>query len=1001
MDWTSVFKTTPRLSASKCLQLHCVFALAAFLLVPTSQAGDAMSVPSPLPLTDHDKPLSQYALRSWDTRDGLPHNSVNNIAQDRDGYLWLATWEGPVRFNGREFSVFDDLNVLQMPESGVLGVVADPASRSVWFSGPRGGMTHFDGSQWQGMDNAPGFVFQLARDHQNNIWAAASSGGVARYTGQQRTRVYTTDDGLPEGFVYRLYMAPAQGERPERLWVGTSGGLAFYDAASDSFVHDTSFPNEQVRGLLLHSSGMMLVSSENGLYFQNNPGEPFTPWPDIGGGALRGPVTALAEGPYGGIWFGTFTRGLGRITADGLSWIDTNSGLPNPQVLSIFKDRENNMWVSTHSGLVQLRDALFTSYTETHGVQGNFVRAIAVDTQQRIWLGSNQGLSVKENSAFSPAVADPEFNPISILALAAATDGGMYVGGYNKGLFKVVDGEVVAQLGRDHGLTRNEVRGIYVLTPQRLILGIPSGFAVVDDTPDGFELVGEYNDPAGHLPATVTDVVLVSDTEAFFTSTMGITQVSMVGEPDAWLFEHIDLAAFTPARNAFSATLHEQQVWFATDRGLVMYDLNDQRWHWIGREQGLPFDKYFNIVFDEQDNLWLGSNRGVTVVGGDSMAVLLAGVQSQVQTFHFREAEGLVSSQVNTGGPSSLRDSYGRLWFATALGASKVDGFEFSQSDVVPPTSVIERALADGKPLHTGVSLPADTQRLEFYFAGLGYRMTDHIQYQVKLRGFDSDWVSQDQQVSTQYTALPPGEFEFLVRSRYPGGVWSEPANLQFQRQPQVWQTLWFWVLVVSAVVGLVYAVFYWRTYQLEQTERELKRLVAEKTRALELLANEDPLTKLANRRAFDQRVQQEVARAKREMTPLCIAIIDLDHFKAINDNFTHSIGDSVLVQVGEVLTANLRNVDFIARWGGEEFAVLFPNATPQEAKVVCERLRKALAATRFKQLPEGWKVTMSIGLTELVQGYNYDKALVDADNALYRAKESGRNQLQIAKQLT
>ncbi|MCC5879575.1 MAG: diguanylate cyclase [Idiomarina sp.] len=935
--------------------------------------------------------MSQYTLSRWTTRDGLPHNSINGIAQDLDGYIWLATWEGPVRFNGREFKVFDDLDELEMPESGTLGIVAAAEHNSVWLSGPRGGFTRFDGQAWQGLERFPGFVFQLARDSNGDIWAAASGAGVARYQDQTFSRTYTEESGLPESFVLRVYVAPAQGDRAETVWAGTSAGLAYFNPELDRFVAIESVPAEQVLAILLHSSGMLLVGTESGLYYQAHAGADFAPWP----GGYDGQITALAEGPYGGVWFGTLTAGLGRLTQDGTSWLTTDTGLPNPHVLTIFKDHEHNMWVSTHGGLVQLRDALFTSYTRTHGLQGNFARAVMSDAQH-IWVGTSEGLSKQVGSGFEPGIRGTDPGPLSVLALERAEDGALYVGTYDRGLLKVDDGNIVARLDRTRDLSRIEVRTIHRLSGSpHILVGSPTGLFLVKDQGDELTEVARLDEENGLFRTTVTAIAQVTEDTLYLASTMGISRLTMRGPPEQWRIEHIDLEAFTASRNIFDAHYDGQYVWFAADRGILVVEEASQTWHWISRQHGLPFNKYFTVVFDGEGHLWLGSNRGVTRVSRTSLNAVLANPDdARLETLHFLETEGLISSQINTGGPSSWLDDNGKLWFATALGASSIQPGEVSQSPVQPPNPIIEYVLIDNQPAQQGQHIEAGTARVEIGYAGLGYRMTEHIHYQVRLRGFDTHWVDQGRQVTTQYTSLPPGDYIFEVRSRYPGGEWSSAATFTFYKTAHFYQTLVFWLGVLVLLLLSIIAYVRVRIYRVRRSQYRLQQLVDAKTNELAKLANEDPLTGLANRRAFDERLKKEVQVAERQAHPLSIAIIDLDNFKRINDKFLHAAGDSVLCQVADILKEHVREVDFVARWGGEEFAVVFPGAGQDEAKRICERLRHVLKQSTFAALEDDWQVTMSVGLVTLSDEYDASTALVAADGLLYQAKSKGRDRI-------
>ncbi|RUO35999.1 hypothetical protein CWE13_10680 [Aliidiomarina shirensis] len=954
----------------------------------------------------NSKPLSQYALSHWNTRDGLPHNSINGITQTNDGYLWLGTWEGPVRFNGRDFTVFDNLDELKVPELGVVGIGLNPQTNEVYISGPRGGVSKYNGENWQALPPAPSFVFRVLIDHEQNVWAAASGAGFVRYDTEGNMHRYQQAEGLPSGFAYHIYEADPVANRERQIWVGTNTGLARYKPETDDFEAIPSVSGSQVRAVLQHSNGMLLAASDDGLFYQSEPETEFKPWPM----PIEGTITSLAEGPNQAVWFGTLTHGLGRISDSGISILSVEHGLPNPHVLDIFKDREDNMWVSTHGGLVQLRDALFTSFTRTQGLVGNYVRAVMADQQQRLWVGTNEGVSRFESMGLAPV--SEELKDISVLSFGEdAETNTYYVGSYTLGLIQVIDDEITAKFGRANGMPLAEVRAIKTLPDSELIaLGTPIGLVIVHAAPGELTYVKTFTVDDGLIDPTVTGLALDANGDLWAASTAGISKVHTNGVYDSvedWRIEAIDLDNITLARNTFAAVAFKEQMWFATDRGILVYSPADcgtsssssesmehngasspSCWHWLSRRNGMPLDKYFSLAFDIEENLWLGSSRGITRVNRESVANWLANPNATVTTTQYVESDGMASSQINTGGPSSVVDGDGHIWFGSAEGVAVVAPEDFGNHGLNPPPLVIESVRSNAGSFEPGATLAADDDRIEFQYIGLGYRMAAHIQYQVKLQGFDDEWIPRGSLRVAEYTSLPPGEFTFSVRSRYPGGTWSDSVDISFSKAPHYYQTWWFWLFVGAAMAALVW----YRVRSLQKNQERLERLVDEKTAALEALANEDALTGLPNRRAFDQRLQLEAKRSLRNGAKLSLAVLDLDHFKQINDKHLHEAGDRVLQKIAQVLVNAVREVDYVARWGGEEFAIVFPGANCAESKAICERIRQAIDRTDFADISEGIHVTASIGIAEIDDAFDYQNLMVRADKALYEAKDAGRN---------
>ncbi|MGM0633177.1 MAG: diguanylate cyclase [Pseudomonadota bacterium] len=200
-----------------------------------------------------------------------------------------------------------------------------------------------------------------------------------------------------------------------------------------------------------------------------------------------------------------------------------------------------------------------------------------------------------------------------------------------------------------------------------------------------------------------------------------------------------------------------------------------------------------------------------------------------------------------------------------------------------------------------------------------------------------------------------------------------------------------------ESVIVFAYAVVLVMVTYIGSYIADIRNRLREQNRQLEVLATRDPLTQLPNRRALLGQMSREIRRSERrspDSTELCISMIDIDHFKDINDEYGHDVGDAVLTQFSEILGESIREGDFVGRFGGEEFVLLLPETTLDAARVATDRVRAAVAAARFAGLPEGVGVTISQGVALHVRGDTLDATIKRADQALYRAKSSGRDRI-------
>jgi diguanylate cyclase (GGDEF)-like protein len=274
------------------------------------------------------------------------------------------------------------------------------------------------------------------------------------------------------------------------------------------------------------------------------------------------------------------------------------------------------------------------------------------------------------------------------------------------------------------------------------------------------------------------------------------------------------------------------------------------------------------------------------------------------------------------------------------------------------------------------------------------------VRYAYRLDGYDERWRDGGSSTTLTYTNLPAGQYRLNVRcSNADGRPGSQVARLAFTVAPPWWQRWWVRSLGVLALAALAYGAVSLRLRRVKGQRDLLQREVEARTRELAHLATIDPLTELYNRRHFIDVGERELRRAHRYGRPLTLLMLDLDHFKRINDTFGHAAGDRVLRRAAAAWSRTLREADLIGRVGGEEFAVILPEIGCDEAAAVAERLQSALVGLELGSEAGDIVVSASIGVAALAPEEDLDGLLSRADAALYEAKNAGRNSIRIAAQ--
>lgn len=956
--------------------------------------------------------LNNYFKEIWTTRNGLPHNTVNAIQQSKDGYLWIGTWEGAARFNGRSFTVFGRGQPTGMPDVGVRTMSVDQ-HHNLLLAGARGGLSKRLPTGWQSWPPLNVLINAVSEDSQGNLWLASEGQGLYRQSPDGTRTQITTANGLPSNVISSA-LATSDGV----IWIGTGRGLARLDTntANAAVTVIDTLPAVPVLTLTQYQE-KLLIGTERGLY-------------QLSDGQITRYSASLQDFPVSALlafddqlWIGTTDRGLFRLSELGLESLDMAAGLPNNRILSLFRDREGSIWVGTNGGLFRLRDAPFVTLTSEQGLAGNYIRSVLSHSDGTMWIGSSQGVSRITPQGIVPVDISAYSDGQSVLSLVEAPDGSVWIGTYSDGVLQWKNNEIVRHYNRDSGLLANEVRAIAIAPDGDLWIGTAHGLNYVDE-----QNISSFTTQDGLPTPFVMGLYLHRDGRLFIGTGGGVA----IRQPDGHI-QALDISYLDDAEYAFgfAPDPSAERLWMSTDRGLVAYNLNNGNLAMLGREAGLPFDKVFQVVIDNDRNLWLSSNRGILYFKREHVEDFFAGRRSRVDFLLFGESDGMQSGQANGGSmQAGALAQDGSVWFATSKGASRVMPSELARFSATIPPVVVEGFKVNGSShaLKTHQQLPPEANRLEIQFAGLGFIMPERIQYRTRLLGFDNDWVNRGSNTIAEYTNLPPGDYQFEVQAAYPGGAWGEQNDvIQFTINPHIWQQTRFWFALLLSLIALIFLIHRLRLKTLRLRADELSNQVAEKTFELkqqadhlravdqersallqeikrqahefELQARSDKLTGLANRRAFDETLTRECARARRQKVPLCLALLDIDHFKQINDNYNHSIGDKVLQRLATEFAQYCREEDLLARWGGEEFALLLPNCDENAAKVICERIRIAVDQADFTSVAADIELSISVGITCYQETDSMEQFVTRADEALYAAKQNGRNQVRLANQ--
>lgn len=950
---------------------------------------------------DRSKDLDQFTVDVWGARQGLPISSITIMAQTTDGYLWLGTQVGLVRFDGIGTASFNRRNTPGLPTSNVWALLG-ATSGELWIGLENGGVSILRGGRFIPLDSdslEDATVSALYEDATGAVWIGTEDGRVFR-TVVGTVEPVSDQRGLGAGI--RAFAAAGDGA----VWAATEGtGLwrLSPDGVLGNVTSRNGLPSDSLLSLADGRNGSLWIgtTAAGAVRFRNNAFEVFT----TDHGLAHNTINGIVVDDDTTVWFAT-QRGLSRFrSSDDISTLAARRDLDTNIVKCLLEDQEGSLWIGTGGdGLGRLKDTPAATFTAGQGLDFEHVWTVLEDHRQDLWIGTAGGGLYRMRNERVGVVYTTE-NGLSsnmVYSLSETPDGDLWVG-TRSGLNRIRNGSVqIYQV--DDGLPDDFIRALFVDSGDRLWIGTRRGLAVFEN-----ERLTTYGLGDGLSNEVIRYVLEGSDGTIWIGTSGGGLNRLRDGR-----FQTVSTEDELPTGYVF--TIHEDAtgvIWIGTNEGLGR--IKDDRVDVLTKDNGLPDDFVYHLLEDDEGRLWASTNRGVVAMPIASLhqAIDSGGLIERIRTFG--TADGMLNVECNGGvQPAGWRDHDGRLWFPTVKGVVRVDP-SLIRPNAIPPNVVIERVVANTDTLDlvpgSPVQMAPGTTRFELHYAALSLLDPTKVKYRYRLVGFDEDWTEAGPRRTAYYTNVPPGRYHFEVAGCNNDGVWStRNAALEIEVLPTFLQTGWMLLIYIGAAVAILAVIVMLRWRQLRRREAWLRDLVDERTaqledanQMLEVLANQDPLTGIANRRHFMERFDCEWKRSTRSSSWISLIIADIDDFKAYNDTCGHQAGDTCLQRIAERFDATAqRAADVVARYGGEEFIVLLPETDPDGAAAVAEAMRSDVAAMEIRHDASrtGDHVTVSFGVAGVIPELDIpSESLIKlADEALYEAKEAGRNQTRTAR---
>ena len=751
--------------------------------------------------------ISQYAHTAWTARDGAFRGIIQSIAQTPDGYLWLGTDSGLLRFDGVRFAPWSPPGSQRILGSPVSSLLVSRDGR-LWIGTDKGMVSWKDGNLTSYPEMGGMLVGKILEDKSGTVWVAGQAGLTGWLCAIRNASVHC--DGR-DGSLGRVMMS--LGEYGGFVWAGGLDKVWRWQPGTPRFF--TLPPG----ALDLLSDGSRLVAATQKGLFQL-VGEKLEPYP-LAMAPKQFYATRMLRDRDGGIWIGTLDHGLLHVHQGRTDVFDQVDGLSGGLVYSLFEDREGDIWAATREGLDRFRNVTVPTASVKQGLSTG-IRSVLAESDESIWLGTASGLDRWRNGQVthygkqSGLVGDPTqslFRDDQGRTWASTSAGLNFFEGRFHSVTGVRAGSMWSIAGNAADLWVSSVdQGLLHLREGRLLEQIP------------WAHLGRHNDFATVLRHDPSSGGLW----------LGFLQGGIA------YFKDDQIRAYTEADGLVAGLISQLHVdregalWAAAAGGVSRVKAG--RIATLSAKNGLPCDSVHWAMEDADDFLWLYTACGLVRIARTEVDAWVANPQHTIRTLVLDASDGvrLLGMPVSGYSPSVTRASDGKLWFVSSGGVSILDPHHLEINQLQPPVH-IEQITADRKTqdASSNLRLPALTRDLEIDYTALSLVAPEKNRFRVKLEGYDPDWKDAGNDRKAFYTNLPPRNYRFRVMASNNSGVWNEAgAFFDFSIKPAYYQTSWFQALCAAAFLALLWGMYRYRLHQVaREFNMRMEERVGERTR--------------------------------------------------------------------------------------------------------------------------------------------------------------------------
>ncbi len=772
---------------------------------------------------DPSRHISQYGHTAWRIQDGFLSGAAVAVTQTTDGYLWIGTRVGLVRFDGVRFVPWTPPDGTHLPSSSVASLLG-ARDGSLWI-GTEGGLSHWDKQHLTNYLVRPERIGSIIEDRHGTVWftrtrGSDADGGLCQIIGTGM-RCYGKADGLPGSNVASALVEDTLGN----LWIGSDTAVVRWKPGSSSkrtWGLKSVEGMDGVEGLAANPDGSVwagVALAGRGLGLQQLVQGAWKPFvtTELDGTTLV--VRTLFRDRENALWIGTTNQGIYRILGRKVDHFHSTDGLSSDWVLRFYEDREGNLWVATSKGIDCFRDLRVATFSTHEGLTTPEVDSVLAARDGTIWVGGDVALDAIHRDGVSSLQAGKGLPGNQVTSLLEDHTGRLWVGidktmsFYKNGRFTKIDRPDGSPIGLVVGMTEDVDHNIWVET-----IGPPRTLSRIRD------LKVQEAFPVPQMPAA--------------------RKVAADPEDGIWLgLRNGDLARYRHGKTEIFPFKHEENsvvdqlivnsdgsVLGATPVGVIGWKEGKQQTLTI--RNGLPCDAVNALIEDSQRSLWLYTQCGLVEIAGAEMQRWWGQPDITLQLRTLDAFDGVQPGGAPFG--AAARSPDGRLWFANGVVLQMIDPGHLTGNALPPPVHV-EQVVADRKNYSPGkdLRLPPLTRDLEIDYTALSFVVPQKVRFRYKLEGRDAAWQEPGTRRQAFYSDLRPGQYRFRVNACNNDGVWNDVgATLDFIVTPAWFQTSWFRILCVVFGAIIVWVIYRLRVLQISRAiSARFDERLAERTR--------------------------------------------------------------------------------------------------------------------------------------------------------------------------